>query len=666
MTLGVRLMRYWQLLFVLCIGLLSNARAQWVQVSNGLAANGNPRLSSTAVRGSSVYALSTSKGVFKSDDGGSSWRLLGRITGVLGLAVDPNSPSTAYAGTRHGVRKSIDGGETWTAASLPGKVVSVIAVHPQTSSTVFAASGSTIYRSTDSGTTWTPLSLQFQSQFGAVSTILVDPGNPSLMYVVGEGSPLYKSTDAGETWTVINSGHFSAWLQLAASNPGVLYAIRWETGLARSADGGVTWTSIEFGQPAQLIAVAPSNPSILYAAIAGPALTGQAIYKSTNGGTSWFPVNTAMPIAASLSVDPANSSIVFAVSYNGNLFRSVDGGVTFNDAGAAMRVYDIQVLSRDPANPGTVYAGGEGSLSKSTDGGATWQSQHAFQFGMAVPPPGLPAPPAPVLGAGPAIVRSLAIDSNNPATLYVGAHRSDGCFFADQDFFKSTDGGATWNSSGFPANTGCQTDGTLIMDPTNPATIYLPLGDAYDSGFWMSKSIDGGATWNNTGLFANNLLSVAIDPINSRNLYAATDAGVVRSMDAGDHWSITGLTQADVNLLAIDPVRPQVIYAATATGLRKTTDSGATWSAIGNGIDSVTAIVIDPARSNDVYFATAGAGVFKSSNGGVNLAPFNDGLTQLDVQSLAILPADSGTLFAGTPGGIFKLVEGRSIKHTAR
>ena len=107
----------------------------------------------------------------------------------------------------------------------------------------------------------------------------------------------------------------------------------------------------------------------------------------------------------------------------------------------------------------------------------------------------------------------------------------------------------------------------------------------------------------------------------------------------------------------------------------KSTDSGASWSPINRGLDEivaahapVNALVLDPDRPNILYLATSGYGVLKSSDGGTTWAAFNDGLTILDVRSLALVrpgrklrrsgrlgALDPGTLYAGTPGGVFKL-----------
>ena len=97
----------------------------------------------------------------------------------------------------------------------------------------------------------------------------------------------------------------------------------------------------------------------------------------------------------------------------------------------------------------------------------------------------------------------------------------------------------------------------------------------------------------------------------------------------------------------------------------KSTDSGVSWSPINDGLGdllstrvAVNALVLDPGHTDVLYVGTSGYGVFKSSDGGSTWAPFNDGLTHLDVRALLIARGDATTVYAGTPGGVFKLVDG--------
>ena len=107
------------------------------------------------------------------------------------------------------------------------------------------------------------------------------------------------------------------------------------------------------------------------------------------------------------------------------------------------------------------------------------------------------------------------------------------------------------------------------------------------------------------------------------------------------------------------------MYAGGDPGvLFESRDSGATWSPINDGLGdlldnhaSFNALVLDPDHTDVLYVATSGYGVFRSSDGGATWAPFNDGLTYLDVRLLTVARGTFTSIYAGTPGGVFKIVD---------
>jgi len=479
---------------------------------------------------------------------------------------------------------------------------------------------------------------------------------PSTLYVVanGLGSPLYKSTDGGGTWNVVNLGPLWRFLTIDPGPPSTLYAIFGSDGLSKSTDGGATWTATGFSQDVWGLAIDPRNSNTLYASTSAPVGTPPAMYKSTDGGKNWNTLDTNLPFAVSLVLNPANPSVIYAATLKGGVFKSTDAGTNWSESNTGLRALGIQVLVGDPADFATVYAGGDEGLFKSIDGGASWSQRAAFQITCCAPPPGLPPglpPPIsaipPFASVAPASVHDLLIDSTNPNVLYAATHRTDGCFFADILLFKSMDDGATWSDGITPKDSGCVADGLMAMDPTDPNTLYLRWGDDYD-GFGIRKSTDGGASWTYAGLGADALSVLVIDPTSPTTLYSGTNSGVSKSTDGGAKWSVTGLAKANVSLLAIDPGQPNVLYAGTTGsypeapgfgGLLKSTDSGASWSPINDGLGdllstrvAVNALVLDPGHTDVLYVGTSGYGVFKSSDGGSTWAPFNDGLTHLDAR----------------------------------
>ncbi len=326
----------------------------------------------------------------------------------------------------------------------------------------------------------------------------------------------------------------------------------------------------------------------------------------------------------------------------------------------------------DPSNPNIVYVGSHGTVFKSTDGGASWQTS--------------------ALGGDAAV--ALVVDNANPNIIYAAIAFTSFCHHSYRRLFKSIDGGASWSDSISPPINGCDHIHALVLDPTDPNTLYLAnfdnvVGDTFSP---LVKSMNSGISW--SSLFGPPFAALAIDPLQPRTIYGGTfdftyfgwegedpRNGVLKSTDGGVSFSLTGLTSTGVEALAIDPINPNTLYAATRgfysepkgfRGLFKSIDGGASWSAINNGIDHLigtdpgrswpptiarASLVIDPDNPSTLYVSLPGSGVFKSGDGGANWAPFNDGLTNLDVRVLAMAPGKPNTLYAATSGGVFKVID---------
>jgi hypothetical protein len=186
-------------------------------------------------------------------------------------------------------------------------------------------------------------------------------------------------------------------------------------------------------------------------------------------------------------------------------------------------------------NPQTIYAGTNGDVFKSTNGGEEW------------------------VNSGPIVVapyrfNCLAIDPLNPQTIYAG-----------------TNGGAvySWNGGGgwvWLTGLGPLYIYSLAIDPLNPQTIYAGTW-ANGSLYGVFESTNGGANWVNSGLPENNILSLAIDPLNPQTIYAGAYGGVFKSTNGGTSWVNSGLTETYIYSLVINPSNPQTIYAGTNGGV---------------------------------------------------------------------------------------------------
>ncbi|SPE29675.1 conserved hypothetical protein [Candidatus Sulfopaludibacter sp. SbA6] len=623
-----------------------------------------------------VYGITDRNLLYKSTDGSNSWRALSGVTGVYSLLIDPRNPATLYAGASHGVLKSTDGGSTWSGinAGLPPgwpAWVQVLAIDPANSSVLYVEKWQGLLKSTDGGQSWTSLNARFYASDSAttpladiqVQHLFIDPTQPSTLYA---GPGAFKSIDGGATWypIPITGANTVGWqllgLDAAASTLYVSYFDNnHQIHIAKSKDQGATWTPADGGFPDWITAefiFDPANAGTIYASYVGPILSGGAppafgVVKSTDGGETWTAINTAIP-GRSISSFAAGAGSTLYASYGstpGGIFKSADGGANWAKANAGPTILDVSALAIDPGQQQVIYAAdGLEGVFKSVDRGTNWSNLAVFQF------------QADPFGPVPEGALSLAIGSG-ASTLYAWGT----CLL-----FKSTDGGANWNSNASPPANCLGSGAFLSIDPHDANSVYLAESSIVEGDSSLMRTTDGGGSWSTIwGSVDSYLVTLLIDPLTPTTIYAGTSGGLFKSIDGGANWSDAGLHSV-VNALAIDSLNPNMLYAATTTddysppanfgGLFKSSDAGANWVAIDDGLEvlidtgaAITSLTIDPANPQVLYAGTSGNGIFRSADGGAHWSPFNRGLTNLDVHVLAAGPGNPGLLYASTSGGIF-------------
>jgi len=307
----------------------------------------------------------------------------------------------------------------------------------------------------------------------------------------------------------------------------------------------------------------------------------------------------------------------------------------------------INFIRFDPTNSNIIWVGAaSGGLWKSTDGGATWNTNTDLLT---------------VIGCS-----DLLIDPTNTNVMYLATGDKDHNDNCSIGVLKSTDGGATWNTTGlsWPVSSYyliCK----LLMNPNNPTIIFA----ATTHGIY--KTTNAGTTWSliQSGYFYDinykpgntNIIYAATENTNSTKFYISLNGGTtftnitsgLPSASAINRYVI-GVTPADTNcvyLLASDANN------SSYYGLYRSTDSGNNFTLQSNSPNIVGAygwydlsIVINPANVNDVY--VGGLTHFRSSDGGVTWVQL-DG-THVDIHALEFLPGSSTTFFSGNDGGFFK------------
>ncbi|MEP7337417.1 MAG: Ig-like domain repeat protein, partial [Acidobacteriota bacterium] len=379
----------------------------------------------------------------------------------------------------------------------------------------------------------------------------------------------------------------------------------------------------------------PTDANIVYA---GTETNG--VFKSTDGGSTWNQSGLVNRRIHAMVYAPGSTTTIFAgrAGYGGSIHKSTDSGATWIQT-SVEDLPDVQSLAIHPANASLLYAGcSEGRIFKSTDGGVHWA--------LAVHWP----------NAGD--VRALVFHPTDPGIVYAGI---------EGGVFKSTDGGANWTA----LNSGLDDLGvsSLLIAPDAPTTLYA---GTFSSGVY--KSTNGGAAWQRmiNGLTGWTVYSLAFAPNNSNVIYAGTNggnrsftsgSGLYKSTDGGATWNLTnlGIKPTSVYRLAVSPVNPNTVFAGTVgAGVYKSIDGGAAWTRASTGLRTanVRKFVAPPGSPGVIYSATLGGGVFKSADNGAQWTELNAGLTTLDVWSLAIDPGNAQALYAATQEGVFKSTNG--------
>lgn len=289
----------------------TDAGSSWADVTNGIT---NVQISVVRVdptNGLVVYVggynpVARSLSLYRSADGGASWRLLGwPFTGgdldrpVFSLAVDPTNGQRLFVGTSTNILRSTDAGTSWTSlGGLPAAAVRSIHVDRTNAQVVYEASDAGVYRSSDGGTTWTlssnglPTTPVGNQSVARTHDLVIDPSDPRVLYVV-----------------------------VAPASGGEL--------VFRSTDASATWSSASGGLPADVIrglAIDPLNPRVLYAALNGGS--GQNLMKSTDAGASWS--TFSLPgggYASSVVADTLNPQTIH-VGHNDAVWEFTYGGAT--------------------------------------------------------------------------------------------------------------------------------------------------------------------------------------------------------------------------------------------------------------------------------------------------------------------------------------------------
>ena len=579
----------------------------------------NPDIVYAAVMGN-LFAPNEERGVFKSADGGKSWKktlYINDHVGIVDLCLDPNNPRIMYAsswrvnrtpyslesgGEGSGLWKSTDSGETWTEITsnkgLPGGTwgISGIAVSHKNSDRIWALIENDkggVYRSDDAGKTWTKLNedRSLRQRAWYYTRIYADTHDEDVVYVVNVS--YHKSTDGGKTFSRSNAphgDHHDLWI--APEDPKRMI-IGDDGGAQTSYDGGETWSTYHNQPTAQFYRVTTDNsfPYRIYVAqqdnstirikhrTAGRSID-ESDWEETAGGES-----------AHIAVDPNDPEIVYGGSYGGFLTRK-DHRL---DMERAINVY--------PDNP--MGHGAEGM-------------KYRFQWNF-----------------------PIFFSQHDPKKLYTGSNH----------LHVSTDEGQSWK----------------VISPDLTRNDPDKLGPS-----------GGPITKDNTGVeYYCTIFAAGESPIQEGLIWVGSDDGLVHvTRDGGTNWENVTPSQAPkwlmINSVEPDHQDPGTCYIAGTLYkagdfrpyLYKTTNYGKTWEKITNGIpnDHFTRVVREDPNFDGLLYAGTETGMYISYNNGVQWYPFQMNLPIVPITDLAI---KDNNLIVATQGRGIWLIDDLSVIHQA-
>jgi photosystem II stability/assembly factor-like uncharacterized protein len=533
----------------------------------------NSELVYVAAQGSR-WGRSAERGVYRSSDGGTSWKQVlaspDSLTGPADLAMDPSNPRVLYAamwdhqrtpwqvrsgGPAGGIWKTTDGGETWSRleSGLPklmGKIgVAVSPVNPDRIWAIVESEEGGLYKSDDGGKNWIRVNgdrvLQARSWY--YMRVTADPKLADVVYVIN--SPLLKSVDAGRSFITLPDPHgdnHDLWIN--PDNPANLIKAD-DGGAAISFTGGTTWSSIMNQATAQFYRVITDDRFPYWVYAGQQDNTTVAIPSATDGGG--IPTAAMLDVgggeSAHIAFDPADPRYVYATGYHGALteydrttrfLRDIRAYPTvgLGEPSDQMKYrfnWNTPVIT-SPHDRRVLYYGGN-VLFRSNDRGQSWTTVSPDLTRNEKSKQGWGGAPITNEGAGGEVYGTIFFIAESPqekGTLWVGT--DDGLVQL------SRDAGATWTSV-TPKDLPESLINMIEVSPHDRGTAYVAVSRYKwnDNSPLVYKTTDYGKSWTRivAGLREGEPVRVVREDPNRKGLlYAGTETGVYLSFDGGAHW----------------------------------------------------------------------------------------------------------------------------------
>lgn len=306
-----------------------------------------------------VYAGTVGQGVWRSDDAGETFKracagMFMEAT-VRALVTHPDNPQLLYAGTDAGLYRTDNGGDHWQQVEAPfasvdgwraGAAIWSLLLHPGDPRTLFVGTcPPAIYRSRDEGASWEKLPVELTPEcaplvYSRVTCLVADPTYEQTTWAGIEVDGVRRSDDGGDTWQRLDGGLSSADIHALAIVPGEPQRVFAATNndLNLSADNGQSWqpqdvkAKFPWGYCRALVAKADDPQTLFLGNGNGPPGTAGSLQISRDGGQSWQAADLSPAPNSTVwtfATNAADPNLIFGAAVNGYLYRSRDGGATW-------------------------------------------------------------------------------------------------------------------------------------------------------------------------------------------------------------------------------------------------------------------------------------------------------------------------------------------------
>lgn len=367
-----------------------------------------------------------------------------------------------------------------------------------------------------------------------------------------------------------------------------------------------TWARLNSGQflprdTITAILIDPNDSGVMYI-----GTRNAGVYKSIDGGVSWQPIHNGLGRAAidTLVMDPLDTKILYAGTLLGGVYKTIDGGLNWQAMSTGIGIRGgmewVAIISMDAQDSQHLYFTDAGTIYETVDGGFSWNKVKEGDGDCPHTFVGLVADP---------------VDGNTLYTADVGQWPSD----CPGGVYKSTTGGRSWSITSLKWDSWDTWFKGLWIEPVEGKNLYVS-----PSNLWVSNA--GGDVWSLSSKTPCN--SIAFDPQDRLTAYCASYNVVLKTSDGGRQWTrLAGNTAGRSSALAVSPQDHDVLFLG-GLGLSVSMDGGKTWSAQGGGLGgSEMELKIHPTSPSVLYARGSDQTIYRSEDGGRNWNGFGAGLS---------------------------------------